>query len=78
MELVLFGILLVLALLVPWLGRDSREPGDWNVPFESRRSPRSAAVSDHFSPTTKAAADPREPQASTKTSLVRGLARHGH
>lgn len=73
MELVLFGFLLTLALLVPWLGRDSREPGDWNVPFEPRRSPRSAAVSDHFE-----VAEAREAQAAKPTGLVAGLPRHGH
>ncbi|MEV0650308.1 hypothetical protein AB0I28_34110 [Phytomonospora sp. NPDC050363] len=48
MELVLFAFLVVLALLVPWLGKDSRQSGDWHVPFEARRSPVSNAVSDHF------------------------------
>ena len=76
MELVLFGFLLILALLVPWLGRDSREPGDWNVPFESRRSPLSNAVSDRFVSTASGAA-PRDPQAAPP-SIVAGLPRHGH
>lgn len=74
MELVLFGFLLTLALLVPWLGRDSREQGDWNVPFESRRGHRGNAVSDGFAPTAAAL---REPQ-TTPPSIVAGLPRHGH
>ncbi|HEY1176080.1 MAG TPA: hypothetical protein VGF17_07975 [Phytomonospora sp.] len=72
MELVLFGILLTLALLVPWLGKDSRESGDWNVPFEPRRSPVSGAVSDHFD------AVAREPKAPAPSGMVAGLPRHGH
>ncbi|GIG65446.1 hypothetical protein [Phytomonospora endophytica] len=77
MELVLFAILLTLALLVPWLGKDSRESGDWNVPFEPRRGPVSGAVSDHFD----AAPAPRDAQATTTPKapgIVTGLARHGH
>ena len=37
--LVLLGLFVLLAVLVPLLGKDSREPGDWYAPESARQSP---------------------------------------